>query len=878
MNLLPNTSLTLSDNLDQLSVGNGPFTFPTPIGANLPYSVNAYAPVGQSCNFVPGNSNFTSGVMGQASAADLTVKCNAYTYTLGGSVSGLLGNANLVARSGNDIIRLSNGTFTLPTAIAYNSHFLVSLGNGGLQNCAFTGTFNGTVAQGMMPAASLQSLNVYCSTPSYTVGGTVTGLVGNTALQLQNNGDTVTTFGGTYTFPTSIAAGGNYNVTLLQPAGQTCNFVTATSSVGNVTGNVDNVNIACTPQQYTLGGSVTGLTSTAGVTLQNGNDVLVVRNGNYTFPTPVVFGAAYSAVVTSPNLQTCQFSANGTLAQSRMPGGAVTSLNVVCGTNAYTVSGSVQGLATNTNVTLRNGADTIAAGNGPFTFPSSVIAGANYSVMIVSPSGQQCAFATATYGQGVVQGAVTNVNVVCAAGMYSLGGTVSTLVANTNVTITNGNDSVSVGNGSFVLPTSLASNANYLLRLSSPAGQTCVVGASATAGVTTSSTASSLSSVLAGTVVNANVNFGVRCSINYYSLGGTVQGLQTGSAIVLKTPTDTLTQNGPGAFTFPTLLSYNAPYTVSVRSTGSQVCSFSAATGGNVIAGVMPANAVQSLVVMCYTPTYTVGGVVSGLSSNTRVALVNNGFDTVVTSNGNYTFTSPISAGGSYSVVVGDQPQGQLCTLPSSLSVGGPLSGNINNINVGCVPQFYPLGGYVSGLMPNVAVTLRNGNDRIVAGNGNFTFATQLGFGANYNVTLISPATQTCQVGGNPQGTMPSFGINGLNVVCGALQGNFTISGVVSNLMANTNVTLSDGIENIHRGQRAVCLSVVCRGQQPLRYQCHQSAGANLQLCWQRQHGQWGNQRQCHRCWGAVHAQLLQLGRHGQRFRRNHGQRDHSQW
>ena len=58
-----------------------------------------------------------------------------------------------------------------------------------------------------------------------TIGGTVTGLSGNTSLVLQDNGGdnlTVSKNGG-FTFASQIEAGSVYDVTILtQPLGETC--------------------------------------------------------------------------------------------------------------------------------------------------------------------------------------------------------------------------------------------------------------------------------------------------------------------------------------------------------------------------------------------------------------------------------------------------------------------------------------------------------------------------------------------------------------------------------------------------------------------------------------------------------------------------------
>ena len=87
---------------------------------------------------------------------------------------------------------------------------------------------------------------------TYSVGGTVSGLSGTVVLQ-DNGGDNLTvTANGSFTFPTQLASGAAYAVTVLtQPSGQTCTVSSGTGTVGSA--NVTTVAVICT----TSGGSGT---------------------------------------------------------------------------------------------------------------------------------------------------------------------------------------------------------------------------------------------------------------------------------------------------------------------------------------------------------------------------------------------------------------------------------------------------------------------------------------------------------------------------------------------------------------------------------------------------------------------------------------------
>ncbi len=83
-------------------------------------------------------------------------------------------------------------------------------------------------------------------TEHYTVGGTVSGLTG-TGLVLQNNGtdDVNISSNGVFTFPTALADGEIYHVTVLSPpSGQA---VSITNGTGTISGaDVTNVSVMCT--------------------------------------------------------------------------------------------------------------------------------------------------------------------------------------------------------------------------------------------------------------------------------------------------------------------------------------------------------------------------------------------------------------------------------------------------------------------------------------------------------------------------------------------------------------------------------------------------------------------------------------------------------
>ncbi len=166
------------------------------------------------------------------------------------------------------------------------------------------------------------------------------------------------------------------------------------------------------------------------------------------------------------------------------------------------------------------------------------------------------------------------------------------------------------------------------------------------------------------------------------------------------------------------------------------------------------------------TPSYTIGGTVSGLVSGQQVSLTNNGGDTlVVSANGAFTFKTAVVASGSYSVAVSNQPVGGQCVV--SNSAGTNVSTNVTTITVACTPDTYTVSGTISNVAANQPVTLTdNGADALqISASGNFTFAAPIAYGSAYAVAVSAqPLGQTCTVS-NGSGTMTGP-VNNVTVAC----------------------------------------------------------------------------------------------------------------
>ncbi len=256
-----------------------------------------------------------SNASGTASAnvTNVKVTCSsAAAYTIGGTISGLAGTGLVLQDNGGNNLSVASGatSFTFTTAVAAGSAYNVTVQtppSNPAQTCTVTnasGTANGNVT----------NVKVTCSTITYTIGGTISGLTG-TGLVLQDNGGnnlTVASGATSFTFTTPITSGGTYSVTVLtQPSSPTQSCAVANGS-GTANANVSNVQVTCSSSAtYTVGGSISGLSASGLVLQNNGGNNLTVASGAtaFTFSTPIPAGSAYSvSVLAQPSNLACAVS------------------------------------------------------------------------------------------------------------------------------------------------------------------------------------------------------------------------------------------------------------------------------------------------------------------------------------------------------------------------------------------------------------------------------------------------------------------------------------------------------------------------------------------------------------------------------------------
>ena len=182
---LSGTGLVLQNNGgDDLAISaDGPFVFSTELADGSSYDVsvlNQPTAPNQTCSVSNG-----SGTINGADVTDITVTCSTAQFTIGGTVSGLLGGGLVLQNNAGDDLAISvDGNFSFATALDDGSSYSVSVLT---QPSAPSQTCSVSNGSGTLAGADVTDVAVTCVTDQFTVGGTVSGLLGG-GLLLQNNG------------------------------------------------------------------------------------------------------------------------------------------------------------------------------------------------------------------------------------------------------------------------------------------------------------------------------------------------------------------------------------------------------------------------------------------------------------------------------------------------------------------------------------------------------------------------------------------------------------------------------------------------------------------------------------------------------------------
>lgn|GEM_PF-2992602 len=354
-------------------------------------------------------------------------------YSVSGTITGL-GVSETLSLSLNNgpviVVSAANGSFKFTNNVQDGTAWSVAMGAAPTDRTCTLANGTSTAIHG-----NVTNVAIACSLQTETISGTVTGLPNGASLVLNNNSTDLLTLTGagssssmSFTFAKPIASGGTFTVGVTQsPAGYTCNVSNASGTV--VIANVGSVSVTCSQLAFTVGGTVTGLSTITGgqplVLKNNGSDTLTLTGTSaslpFTFNNSVAYGAGYLVTIaTQPTGQSCVV--NNATAQAITQ--AVNSISISCSTTSFSFSGLVTGLLSGKQLVLQNNfSDSMtilnnSSFNGTFSSTSSssnpkpIPYNGSYSLTVATqPSSETCTIINGA-ASGITAN-VTNIQVQC---------------------------------------------------------------------------------------------------------------------------------------------------------------------------------------------------------------------------------------------------------------------------------------------------------------------------------------------------------------------------------------------------------------------------------------------------------------------------------
>ncbi len=316
-------------------------------------------------------------------------------------------------------------------------------------------------------APSTSSTGSGTAATSFHVGGTVSGLAGaGLVLRLNGAGDLAVSADGTFVFPTALAHGAAYQVTVAaQPAGPTQLCSVAGGSGTIAASDVSAIAVTCATSAFKLGGTLSGLVDGT-VTLDDGTEqAKISANGAFAFATPIASGSKYAVTIAGqPAGQVCTLDA----ASGSIVDADVATLAVACTPSSYKVGGTVKGLEGTVTLHSSTGDALEISQDGAFQFPTALAHGQGYQVIVsadpMSPH-QHCAVVN---GSGTIAAAdVSDVAIDCTTNTYQVKVSVSGLVGTGLTLQNNGADDLAIAaDGNYAFATAVQDMHDFAVTVS----------------------------------------------------------------------------------------------------------------------------------------------------------------------------------------------------------------------------------------------------------------------------------------------------------------------------------------------------------------------------------------------------------------------------
>jgi hypothetical protein len=234
----------------------------------------------------------------------------------------------------------------------------------------------------------------------------------------------------------------------------------------------------------------------------------------------------------------------------------------------------------------------------------------------------------------------------------------------------------------------------------------------------------------------------VKCSDEPLTVGGSIQGLDRATGLVLADGTSTYAvPENATSFTLDAPESSGATYAVRVQSQpAGMTCSVSKGVG------TVPTHNVTDISITCSDEAYSLGGTVAGLTSDGLVLTDGSETYRVPVNATNFTMPTAIAYGSSYRVSIQTQPAGLICTI--SGGTGTVPASAVSNVSVTCASTGYTLGGSISGLRTSGLVLTDGMDDLSVSANATqFSMPNAHAYGSDYAITIkAQPSPGRCQI------------------------------------------------------------------------------------------------------------------------------------
>jgi hypothetical protein len=354
------------------------------------------------------------------------------------------------------------------------------------------------------------------------------------------------------------------------------------------------------------------------------------------------------------------------------------------------------------------------------------------------------------------------------------GGSVNGLASGNGVTLTSGDQSITLGTDGTYRFGRFPNGTTYLITAESvQASQVCDV--------------SNGSGTINGTDVT---NIAVTCA-NAYKVTASVSGLPNGATglVLVLNGSEALPANSNGNHPFALKLKTGQSYSVGIQQAPANVSCQLQGSGS----GTMGSTDVN-VAVVCASQTGLVNFSVSGLAfgDSMTVRLDSSKFtgnpsaDRLVSlnQNGNYGFKRPVDAGADYSVVLATPPLQHVCMVGNP---SGTMTPDGAMAQISCTPASGKIGVSVTGLSLPDTIALRldasgltgnpPGADRLLqtSTNSNLTFGADVLQGWTYQVSVTNvPSSHRCEIA-NSSGTFALPGVPQVEVRCSVSVGQLKV-------------------------------------------------------------------------------------------------------